>query len=103
MDKGLLEKAEKEYKAELKVNPYYDVVHFNLGLLYAKQNKMEQAINWWQKTISLNPEYFPAYINLAIYYCQQKDFDQAVFYGREVLKRGGQLPLSLMSLLKPYL
>lgn len=95
-----LDKAEAEYRAEIAINPYYEEVYYNLGLLYYQQNKTDEAAKAWEKTISLNPNHLSAYTNLAIHYLKQKNITKARFYGLEVIKRGGQLPLELNQILQ---
>ncbi|MDD5439012.1 MAG: tetratricopeptide repeat protein [Candidatus Omnitrophica bacterium] len=53
------------------------VVHFNLGVIYAKLNKVPQAIGEFEKTIVLVPDYIDAYIMLGLLYEMQGNLARA--------------------------
>jgi tetratricopeptide (TPR) repeat protein len=44
----------------LAVNPEYDNVHFNLGLLYYRMGRTQDAVQLWRQTLQINPEYTDA-------------------------------------------
>ena len=64
MNTGREAEAEKYYLEEIRVNPMYDNVYFNLGLLYYRNNLIEPALECWEKTIQVNPAFEAAYSNL---------------------------------------
>lgn len=60
MNQGKFVQAEREYKQELAVNPAYDNAHFNLGLLYYRMGRTQEATQLWRQTLQINPEYTDA-------------------------------------------
>jgi len=40
-------------------------VHYNLGTLYAEQNRLDDAMVELNTTVQLDPDYYPAWANLA--------------------------------------
>ena len=57
MNRNRFDEAEREYKLEIHINPNYENVYSNLGLLYFHQGKLREAEALWKKTIELNPKY----------------------------------------------
>ncbi|MDP7000235.1 MAG: tetratricopeptide repeat protein, partial [Candidatus Poribacteria bacterium] len=45
--------------------------HYNLGLLYGRQGKLEDAIAELQQVIQIDPNYAPAHYNLGLLYGRQ--------------------------------
>lgn len=54
------------------------MAYHHLGMAYANQGKLDQAIAMYCKTLEVAPAYPPAYNNLAIAYARQGRFDEAV-------------------------
>ena len=52
-----LTKAEAEYKKELVLNPNWDKVHFNYGLLLLRMGKGQEAEAMFLRTVEINPEH----------------------------------------------
>jgi tetratricopeptide (TPR) repeat protein len=55
-----LEEAERLFKKSLKKNPNQHEAYYNLGLIYEKMGKMEDALIMYHKTLGLNPSYIRA-------------------------------------------
>ncbi len=54
------DKVEEEYEEIIEINPYgFDMaeVHLELGLVYLKNGKREDALFEWQKVLEIEPEY----------------------------------------------
>lgn len=66
------------YKDILKYNPYSALAHNNLGILYAGENKLNEAITEFQKTIDVDPTFIEAYNNLAGIYMEQDNMEEAI-------------------------
>lgn len=49
----------------------------NLGILAARDGRVEEAIGWFQETLRLSPDYWTALENLGNAYRQQKRWDEA--------------------------
>lgn len=91
MNKGDFVKAEKEYFEEIKINPNYDVVQYNLGVLYYLQSNILEAKKWWERSTKLNPNNIEVYVKLLD--CSMKLNDEASVkkYRMELEKRGVRL------------
>jgi len=83
---GDMEKAEKEYKITLKLNPNEPMVHNNLGLVYTNQNKLVEAEIEYKKEIEINPNYDNVYFNLGLLYFGQKRYDEALSNWKKTLE-----------------
>lgn len=53
---NLFDKAEKEYKKVLRVNPDYVEAHYHLGIIYNLQEKDKEAKTSLEKVLKLDPE-----------------------------------------------
>lgn len=60
-----------EYKAALKLNPYYKEAYLNLGIAYQLKQLFKDAISQYEKAIKLDKNYVDAYINLGLCYEKQ--------------------------------
>jgi tetratricopeptide (TPR) repeat protein len=50
----------------VKLNPTNPTLFFNLGVVNANENKIKEAIGFYNKAIELKPDYADAYMNLYI-------------------------------------
>lgn len=78
--KGDLEKAIKEFKLSLDLDPLNYNACYNLGVAYASLNKFDEAINWYKKVITLKPDDANTYYNLAICLTELNREDEAEKY-----------------------
>ena len=62
---GNYDKAIKEFKQALKINPNYFFGLNNLGNIYGKQKNYIEAISYFQKALNLKPDYSPSHYNIA--------------------------------------
>lgn len=85
-DKKEYEKALQDFDLYLQLNPNDDVVIFNRGIIYSKQDDKNIAINEFSKAININPktEY---YFNRAIDYYFLKETDKSLADLNEVLMK----------------
>ncbi len=67
--KGMIEEAKKEFIASIEVAPGmgYDVAYNNLGVIYAREGKVREAITCYKQSMALN-NYSLAYANLGELY-----------------------------------
>ncbi|MBN9298512.1 MAG: tetratricopeptide repeat protein [Filimonas sp.] len=62
---------EKLYKKAIKAYPNSGVLYNEFGELYAMQQKLDEAIQYWEKGIEVAPNYSTNYYNAARYYDQK--------------------------------
>jgi len=51
--------------------------HYNLGMVYARQEKLDQAMQEYQETVRLQPDHLMAQFEIALLYDKQDRLDQA--------------------------
>ena len=44
-------KAEAEFHKAIEVNPWNATAHANIGLVMFRENRLEEAIRWWDKAL----------------------------------------------------
>jgi lipoprotein NlpI len=52
---GLVERAEEEHLKSLAMFPHQQMAHFNLGLAYLDQGKMNKAAREFEFVLEINP------------------------------------------------
>jgi tetratricopeptide (TPR) repeat protein len=67
----------------IKVN---DSIYFNLGVVYQKQEKFEDAIKSYRQAVKLNPRYGKAWCNMTALMGEMNRFDEAIELCRQALK-----------------
>lgn len=69
------------FKGKINLNPNdtkFVVVHYNLGLFYHQEDKLDDAIMQVQKVIELFPNFAEAHYNLACLYSINKEQAKAI-------------------------
>jgi tetratricopeptide (TPR) repeat protein len=61
----LLDAAAVQFRAAIQIEPTYDFGNNNLGVIYAYQNKLEEADACFQRALAANPQYADVCHNLA--------------------------------------
>lgn len=97
--------AESEYRKALKLAPDWAEAMVNLGIVYNRQGKTDEAIVAFTRAAEINPQLLGAQLNLAITYFRAKRFREAEMPLRRALaidptnnQAGGLLMLSLFAL-----
>ena len=79
-----------EYKSfpEVVDSIIYDwaVVHNNLGTIYEKQNKLNEAISEYEKAVKIKPDYADAHYNTAVAYWRAKNWQKVIENLENVLR-----------------
>jgi tetratricopeptide (TPR) repeat protein len=75
--KGKYEDAIAYYIKALEVSPYDEQVHYNLGVVYGKNEMWGEAIDEYEKVLELNSRHVNAYYNLGIAYGNIEKWDMA--------------------------
>ena len=91
MDRGEIKEALRYFLEEIRIDPRYDKVYFNLGLLYYRSGSADKAADAWETALRLNPDYSKVYICLARLY-RGKDSEKARSYIERMRKRGLTAP-----------
>ena len=63
----------------------YPDAHYNLGIVLAKQDKLDEAMASYQRALRLKPDYRDAHLNLGIVLANQGRLDEAVACYQEAL------------------
>lgn len=69
---------ESLWKHTLKRNPNCWMAHANLGVLYVKEDRTEEALTSFQETLKLYPTHGDSHYNLGIIYYQRGQLDPAL-------------------------
>ena len=85
--RGMMEEARKEFIASNKACPGrgYDVAYNNLGVIYAREGRIPEAVSCYKQSIALN-NYALAYANLAELYNNLRMREDAVLVLKEGIK-----------------
>jgi predicted CXXCH cytochrome family protein len=76
--------AMQEYREALQLNADWPSENSNLGNLYMRQGKLDDAIAAYQRALSLDPHFVGAYVNIADAYRQQQRDEE----GEQQLRKG---------------
>ena len=82
MDKS----SEESLIKEIKTNPRDIMAHGNLGNVYVKQERYNEAIEAYQKVIEIDPKQVAAYNNLGNVYAKQERHDEAIEAYQKVIE-----------------
>lgn len=82
----IVETAHIEYEEIIRNDPGNVQAHYDLGLVYFKQGKVEEAIKFLKKSTILNKDFIEAYQKLAEIYAGRKKFNLALEMLKEVIR-----------------
>jgi len=74
------------YKHTVAVTANNDILHYNLGVLLARQGNIDEAIKHWSEALKIKPDQPTIHKNLAVLLTRQGDIDQAIEHYRHALK-----------------
>jgi tetratricopeptide (TPR) repeat protein len=70
-----------EFNKAIELNKNFDSAYVEIGNIYSKSGKMDQAANSYKKALSLNPNYADALFGMGkIYRDAIKQFDTAIYF-----------------------
>ncbi|OGL50538.1 MAG: hypothetical protein A2161_06490 [Candidatus Schekmanbacteria bacterium RBG_13_48_7] len=81
-----IDKAEKEKGQDEVINSTAAFLYHHLGMLKKDENKLNEAIEAWQKALQINPDQDITHYQLAHAYEEFGDKDKAVDYYKNVLR-----------------
>ena len=76
--KGDLSNAVAVYEDILKLDIKNPLINFNLGVIYSRLNRLDEALVEFDKVIKSNPDYVEAYMAMAILYEIKGEKDSAI-------------------------
>lgn len=77
-------KAENTISSVIRNSTSDKLAYFTMGNIKNKLNKLDEAIDMWEKAIELDPEYCEAYYNLGVGYYKKKNILKAREYWSKV-------------------
>jgi protein O-mannosyl-transferase len=97
---SMLEQAIQENIFSL--DPSFALARLNLGELYSKNGKIENAIIEWEAAVKVDPSLLPAYFNLGTAYMMEGKLDSAENAFEHCLKLNSKYEPALFNLAKFY-
>lgn len=82
----ILNSLEKIWQQKVDVNPKDAEAHANLGVVYQKQKRYNEALSEYQKAEALNPSNVNTRINIGTLYQEQKNYDKALNIYNSILQ-----------------
>lgn len=83
---NLFEDALANYVRVRQLNPHFADVYVNMGIIYAKQGKLSEAISYFTTALSLKPRSKYVHYNIAVALQAQGRVDEAMAHYFEVLR-----------------
>lgn len=65
------------WASTVRATPENHIAHFNLGVVYSKENRLSEAIFHYKKSIELSPSFREAYLGLSNAYMKLNLYDEA--------------------------
>lgn len=93
VESGQLARGEKLLRDLLKKHPGYHTVQYGMGVCFALQDKLEEAIEFFKRTVKIFPYFTEAHFNMAMAYTKLGDVSGAVKAFKEVIRVGGDQKL----------
>lgn len=87
-DVGDLDSALKLYQKAAELDPYYQVVYNDLGIIYEAQGELDRAEESYLQALKIDPNFLDPYSNLALFYESKRDLNKAAFYWKKRLELG---------------
>lgn len=98
--KNELDKAIKEFKTSLELDPSNFNACYNLGVAYANLNQYENAIEWYKKVIAIKPNDANTYYNIGVSFNElnkdeeaQKYYLKAIEYKKDFVQAHANLAM----------
>lgn len=90
-DEGLLEEAEKHYRAALEHNKNFHDAAFNLGMFYQDNGMLNEAVGLYKHCLRISPDRLDAWINLGTSFHALGDIDRSIFAYQKTLEKAKEL------------
>ena len=70
------------------LKPNYPEAYFNIGIIFKRKNRLNEALNSYQKAINLKPNYAECFYNIATIFQEQGKLNDAIdYYDKALIKR----------------
>ena len=76
-EKGMLNRAIREYEAAIRLDPKEAESYFNLALVYHRREDLDRSIAYNEMAAARDPRFVEAYVNLGFDYIEQGMMDRA--------------------------
>jgi tetratricopeptide (TPR) repeat protein len=77
------------YQKAVEIDPNYQVVYNDLGVIYEAMGESERAVASYLHALKIDPNYVSAYSNLALFYEDKRDLEKAAYYWGKRAELGG--------------
>jgi len=84
--RGDLDRAIREFRETIRINPAYARGYFNLGIAYTQAGRPEQALEAFGGALQIEPDYADARNNAALILARAGQLDAAIEQWQEVLR-----------------
>ena len=102
LSQGKYDKAIREYKNAIEVNPNYAESHAYLGVVYRNKKMWDEAISEFMKVLDIDPDYAQIYEILVGVCYRKKQYDLAIQYCDKAQELGYSVSSVLLEALEPY-
>ena len=79
------------FEEEIRRNPWYAESHYNLGILWSRLGRLDDAVREWERAIEVDPDYALPHEILARYY-QDRDPERYAHYLGQLSRLGVPAP-----------
>jgi tetratricopeptide (TPR) repeat protein len=84
--------AQRQFEAEFEISPGFADAQLQLGGVYAKSGRGEQAVALWNEILAQDPDFGPAYQALLSYHRSRGDAERAKQVAERMRRRGIREP-----------
>jgi len=85
-EKGSTDAAIDSFRKALTIDPHFDKVHYELGVVLARCGRLDEAIEHYQEVLKVNPRDAPSHNNLGIILASRGMLDEAIVHYRASLE-----------------
>jgi tetratricopeptide (TPR) repeat protein len=78
---GKFDRAIEFWQVEVKKRPHCPWIHYNLGLVLARSNQIDLAIETYQNSLQIKPDFYQALLELGRLFQAKQDYDNAIQCG----------------------
>ena len=87
LDRDFFKKAKFYIERYVDRAPDHMEMHYNLGVIAARENHSQEAVDHYRAALRLHPQHFPSLNNLGVLYLRQNDFESAKPYLNQAIQQ----------------